>query len=182
VAEVVALLQSGSASFDRKQAELARMKQSGMLKEVTAQLEQQAAANPDQAQTLAALGQAYMKQVAGMEDLREQALLALKADQILESSLNLDPSNWEARFIKTVGMSYWPPQMNKNQDVLDQFQLLIRQQETESVRPEFVRSYLRLGDQYATGGQAEYARAVWQRGMEYFPDSAELKNRLRSQQ
>jgi tetratricopeptide (TPR) repeat protein len=176
----IELLVSPSATFDQKQAEWKHLKDSGSLGEIVAGLEKKATNNPQDTRYVAALGQAYLKQCAGMEDVREQAFLAMKADKTLEYALSLEPSNWEARYIKTVGMSYWPPQLNKAQEVLDQFRILIQEQETLPAEPQFARSYLRLGEQYQKSGQLDYATQVWQRGASFFPDNAELKNKLSS--
>src|SRR5439155_3274216 len=132
--------------------------------EAISALEQRRANDPQTAAYAAALGQAYLKKCASMEDMREQAILAMKADQTLEAALSLDPSNWEARYTKAVGMSYWPPQLNKEREVIEQFQTLIQQQEVQAPQPQFARSYTRLGDQYQKAGRADYAAQVWQRG------------------
>ena len=113
-----------------------------------------------------------------MSDVREQAILAMKADKTLEAALNLDPSNWEARFIKAVGMSYWPANLNKSGEVVEQFLKLIQQQEGQPKEPQFAQPYLWLGKEYEKAGQAEYAAQVWQRGAALFPDNKELQNKL----
>ena len=180
VEQSIVVLTSPSSTFDQRQAEWKRLKETGKLGEVIQRLEQSSAENPQSVEYVAALGQAYLKQCAGMEDLREQALLAMKADKTLEYALSLDPGNWEARYVKAVGMSYWPPQLNKAQEVVDQFRLLIEEQETQPSRPEFARAYLRLGEQYQKAGQPDFAAQVWQRGAAFFPGNPELKARLSS--
>ncbi len=73
---------------------------------------------------------------------------------------------------------YWPAQLNKGQEVIEQLQTLIQQQETQPAQPHFARSYLRLGDQYLKTGQTDYAVQVWQRGAAFFPNNEELKGKL----
>jgi hypothetical protein len=75
-------------------------------------------------------------------------------------------------------MSYWPAALNKGQEVIEQFQILVQQQETQPAQPQFARSYLWLGDQYQKGGHADYAAQVWQRGAALFPENGELKSKL----
>lgn len=77
-------------------------------------------------------------------------------------------------------MSYWPPDLNKGQEVIEQFQTLIQQQETQPPQPQFARSYLRLGEQYQKAGYPDYAAQIWQRGAALFPNDAILKNKLGS--
>jgi tetratricopeptide (TPR) repeat protein len=176
--QAVETLVSAQASFEQKQAVWKRLKETGKLDQAITELEQRATNDPRTAENTVALGVAFLKKAGLVEDAREKATLAMKADQTLEAALNLDPSNWEARYTKAVGMSYWPSELNKGQEVIEQFQILIQQQEVQPAKPEFGRSYLWLGDQYQKGGQAEYAAQVWQRGAALFPENEELKGRL----
>ncbi len=134
--------------------------------------------DPQRAEYAAPLGEAYMKKCATMTDVREQAILAMKADRTLETALNMDPSNWEARFIKAVGLSFWPADLNKSQEVMQEFLTLIEQQEGQPKEPQFAQPYLWLGKEYEKAGQAENAAQVWQRGAALFPENKELRNKL----
>jgi tetratricopeptide (TPR) repeat protein len=176
--QAIETLVSPQASFEEKQAIWKRLKETGNLDQAITELEQRAANDPQRAEYAAALGQAYLKKCAVIEDVREQAILAMKADQLLETALGLNPSNWEARFTKAVGMSYWPVQLNKGQEVIEQFQTLIQQQEAQPPQPQFARPYLWLGDQYQKAGYPDYAAQVWQRGAALFPDNSELRRKL----
>jgi tetratricopeptide (TPR) repeat protein len=180
LSQAVETLVSPQASFEEKQTIWKRLKETGNLDQAITELEQRAANDPQRAEYAAVLGQAYLKKCAVIEDIREQAMLAMKADQLLEAALGLDPSNWEARFTKAVGMSYWPAQLNKSQEVIEQFQTLIQQQEAQPPQPQFARPYLWLGDQYQKAGYPDYAAQVWQRGAAFFPDNPELKRKLTS--
>jgi hypothetical protein len=174
-------LVSPHASFEQKQVVWKRLKERGELDQAIGDLEQRLAGNPQVPELSAALGQAYLKKCAQIQDVREQALLAMKADQTLEGALNLDPSNWEARFTKTVGMSYWPAELNKGKEVIQEFGKLIEQQESQPPQPHFARSYAWLGEQYRKAGYPDYAAQVWQRGAALFPSDAELRAKLAAQ-
>jgi len=171
-------LVSPRASFREKQAAWDGLKGAGQLDQAISELEQRLANDPQSADSAAALGEAYMKKCAGMTDVREQAILAMTADRTLEAALNLDPSNWEARFIKAVGLSYWPANMNKSQEVTQEFLTLIQQQEGQPKEPQFAQPYLWLGKEYEKAGQRDYASQVWQRGAVLFPENKELQNKL----
>ena len=119
--EAIETLVSALASFDQKQVAWKQLKERGQLDMAVSELEQRTANDPGRVENVAALGQAYMKKCGVIQDGREQAILAMKADQTLESALSLDPSNWEARYIKAVGMSYWPSQLNRGREVIEQF-------------------------------------------------------------
>jgi tetratricopeptide (TPR) repeat protein len=173
-------LASPQASFEQKQAVWERLRETGTLDQAIGELEQRLANDPQVPEYSAALGKAYLKKCALTQDVREQAIFAMKADQTLEAALSLDPSNWEARFTKAVGMSYWPAQLNKGQEVIQQFQALIELQEARAPQPEFAKSYVWLGDQYYKAGYSDAAAQVWQRGAALFPIDTELKAKLAS--
>jgi lipoprotein NlpI len=112
--------------------------------------------------------------------VREQGILALQADKQFDTALNLDSSNWEARFMKAVAMYYWPPMLNKGDEVIQHFQTLVQQQEAQTPQPQFAETYAWLGDQYQKAGRGDDARAVWQRGAALFPADEKLRTKLAS--
>lgn len=169
---------STQTSYHQKQKAWKQLKETGKLDEAIGGLEQQVASEPQRPELVSALGQAYYKKAGQTADVREQAILAMKADQTLEAALNLDPSNWDARFTKAVGMSYWPPELNKTTEMFEEFQRLIKQQESEPQRPEFTRTYERLGEEYQKAGYPQYALDVWKRGAALFPGDEDLRNKL----
>lgn len=166
------------ASFEDKQSAWSQLKDSGRLDQAIAELEQRASANPNTAEYPAALGQAYLQKAGILKDVREQGILGMKADQSFDVALNLDPANWDAAFWKATALSYWPPQLNKGQEVIDRFLELARQQETHPVRPEYAQTYVFLGEQYQKQGFPDYAKQVWQRGASFFPNNPQLAAKL----
>jgi hypothetical protein len=68
--------------------------------------------------------------------------------------------------------------MNMGPQVIQRFSTLVDQQESEPVRPEFVQTYVLLGDQYQKSGQTDEARQAWTRGLMFFPGSQTLAQRL----
>jgi tetratricopeptide (TPR) repeat protein len=172
---------SPRSTFDQKQAAWKSFDEPLQLDRLIFALGERLAINPQIPEYSAVLGQAYMKKCGQTQDIREQATFGMKADQLLENALSLDPSNWDARFTKAVGMSYWPAQFNKSQDVIQEFTTLIEQQEASPPEPHFARTYAWLGDQYRKAGQLDNAREVWQRGAALFPADADLKKKLAAQ-
>jgi tetratricopeptide (TPR) repeat protein len=175
------VLISPQSTFDQKQSVWKTFKDPFKLDRLIAALEDRLAGNPQIPEFSAVLGQAYLKKCAQTQDIREQATFAMKADQLLETALNIDPSNWDARFTRAVGMSYWPAQLNKSQEVIQEFTTLIEQQEALPPQPHFARSYAWLGDQYQKAGQPDNAKQVWERGAALFPSDTDLKKKLSPQ-
>ncbi len=52
------------------------------------------------------------------------------------------------------------------------------QQEKALACPEYVQTYVLLGEPYEKGGQADDARQIWPRGLALFPDHSSLKDKL----
>ncbi len=166
------------ATYAEKQAAWKELKDSGRLADAAAELEQRMANDPNNALYPAALGQAYMRMCATTTDVRQQAVWAMTADVDFETALNLDPSNWDARYNKAVMMSYWPANLNKGDEVIQQFNTLIAQQEQQAPQPQFAQTYEWLGKQYQKAGQTDAAQQVWQRGAALYPDNPSLQSLL----
>ena len=171
-------LVSTQTGYEQKRAIWKQLRDAGKLDLAIAELERRAADDPRSAADQAALGQAYFQKCGAIQDVREQAILAMQADKVFDTALNLDPYNWDARFDKAAAMSHWPASLNKGQEVIDNFQILIQQQETEPPQPQFAKPYIRLGEQYQKAGNLDLANQVWQRGAALFPDNTELKGKL----
>jgi len=180
--QAVDLLVSTQATRQQKRAAWKQLRDAGKLDPVIAELEQRVANDPRAAEYSAALGQAYLQKCGTIKDMREQAVLAMQADKLFDTALTLDPANWEARFTKAVGMSYWPPTLNKGDEVIQHFQTLIEQQEAQTPQPHFAETYAWLGDQYQKSGRTDDARATWQRGAALFPADEKLREKLASTQ
>jgi cytochrome c-type biogenesis protein CcmH/NrfG len=173
-------LLSPSSTYEQRQAAWKQLMDAGQLDQAVAQLQQLMAANPQLPQYPSALGVAYLKQCSLTDDIRQQGILALNADQLFDTALNLDPTDWEARYTKAVAMSHWPASLNKGQDVVDNFLTLIQQQQSLPVETQFALPYLRLGDYYQKAGNAASALNAWQQGASLFPANEDLKSRLAS--
>jgi len=182
LSRTVDVLVSPQASYQQKQEAWKQLREAGKLDQAIVELEQRTANDPRSADDPAALGQAYLQKCSVITDLREQGILAMQADKMFDRALSLDSSNWEARFMKAVAMSYWPPNLNKGEEVIQNFQTLIQQQEAQAPQSQFADTYAWLGDQYQKAGRAEDAKAAWQRGATFFPADEKLRTKLASAQ
>ena len=77
-----------------------------------------------------------MQKCGTIQDVREQGILAMQADKVFDTALSMDSFNWEARFTKAVAMSYWPPQLGKGKEVIEQYLELVKQQEVRPPEPQ----------------------------------------------
>jgi tetratricopeptide (TPR) repeat protein len=176
--QAIESLVSPQSNFGQRYEAMKQLRKAGQLDQAIGELERRMADDPRSAECPAALGRAYLEKAGTIQDMREQGILAMKADQVFDAALNLDPENWDARFTKAVAMSYWPTQMNKGTEIIQHFSTLIGQQEAQAPQPQFAQTYAWMGDAYEKYGHPEYAQQVWQRGAALFPDNPELKNKL----
>lgn len=170
------------ASYQEKQAAWGQLRSAGKLDQVISELEQRIAASPSVPENHAAMGQACLQKAGTIQDVREQGILGMKADQSFDAALNIDPQNWDARFWKATAMSYWPPQLGKGKEVIENCLELMKQQEVRPPEPQFAQTYVLLGDEYKKQGHQEYATQVWNRGLGLFPSNEALTQRVSAQQ
>jgi hypothetical protein len=180
VSRTVDVLVSPQAGYQQKTAAWKQLRDAGKFDQAIADLEQRTANDPRSADNPATLGHAYLQKCGTIQDVREQGILAMQADKMFDTALNLDSANWEARFMKAVALSYWPPMLNKGEEVIQHFQTLIQQQEAQTPQPQFAETYAWLGDQYQKANRTDDAKAVWQRGASLFPADEKLQTKLAS--
>jgi tetratricopeptide (TPR) repeat protein len=178
IKQAIESLLSTRLTHEQRRDILKKLNEAGKLGQAVAELEQRAASDPHNAAYPTALGQAYLEQSATTQDVPDKAILAMQAVKSFDAALSLDPSNWEAAFTKAALMSHYPAELNQGQAVIDQFTQLINQQETQTPQPQFVKTYVLLGDQYQKLGQNDYALATWQAGAQLFPGDKTLRKRL----
>jgi tetratricopeptide (TPR) repeat protein len=167
-------LASPKTSFEDRRALWQQLKAAGQLDLAIAELKQRAAANPNDAETPALLGQAYLHKFP-VPDYNESAMLGLQADQSFNAALKIDPANWDAQFFKADAMSYWPVEMNKGPEVIQRLSDLITQQDSMPPQSDFAQTYLVLGEQYQKAGQTDAALQIWQKGLALYPNNVALQ-------
>jgi tetratricopeptide (TPR) repeat protein len=104
----------------------------------------------------------------------------MEADQDFDAALKIDPQNWEAQFVKASSMYYWPANPQTDNDAVQRLSSLIDQQETMAPQPEFVQTYVVLGQEFEKIGQPDKAMATWQLGLTKFPGDPTLLKRTAS--
>jgi len=179
VSQAIASLLSKQLTHEQRRDILKKLVESGKIEQTISELQQQAAGDPRNADYQTALGQAYLEKGVALQDgSSDRVILVMQAMKSFDVALGDDPANWEARFTRTAILSHYPTEMNKGQEVIDQFTQLINQQESQTPQPQFARTYVALGDQYQKLGQNDYALATWQAGAQLFPGDKTLRKRL----
>jgi len=150
----------------------------GLLDRLVALFEQRAQDNPGDPQAQVDLGKACIQKIFEVGDGPAAGVWALKADQAYDAALALDERHWEARFEKAVALSFWPPIFGKQAEAIDQLQTLLEQQSGQPLQPQYVQTFLALGNLYLQSGQTEKAQGVFAAGLKLFPHDAELLAKL----
>jgi tetratricopeptide (TPR) repeat protein len=169
-------------SGEQKHALFEQLARSGRLEEAIAELKQRAVDHPDDPEIPTTLGEAQLNQLRAIRDAggdRNQiGILAMQADQSFTAALKIDPSNWEAQFVKAASMSHWPADATRDNEVVQRLSSLIDQQDTMTPQPLFAQTYVVLGEQYQKIGKPDYALQTWQLGAQKFPNDPTLREKI----
>ncbi len=178
MAEIFALLHNEGLTDQEQQNVFQELRDAGRMDEYVAEAERRAAAYPDDPDLQVALGVAYLQKLFEVGNTPEAGTWAVQADQAFDRALELDDTNWGARFTKAVSLSNWPAFLGRGPEAIEHFEVLLDQQEETATRPEFAMTYLFLGNLYQANGEKERALETWRDGLELFPDSDELRRAL----
>lgn len=146
--------------------------------DVVAAFESFAAEHPGDPQAQVMLGNAYIQRLEEAKNSSEMGEWAVKADGAYSAALELDETNWEARFSKAVSLSFWPPIFGKQAEAIGHFETLLDQQRQVAAKPAHAQTYLLLGNLYQQQGDADKAKALWQEGYDLFPDDDDLGSKV----
>lgn len=174
IESLVAELADSSFGDKERQELFQTLRELGRIDEYVAEVERQAAANPEDVGLQIALGHAYLQKLFGLEGSPEVGAIAWKADQAFDRALVLDENNWGARFSKAVALSNWPAFLGRGSEAIEHFELLIEQQESLPDQPHFALPYLYLGNMLQASGQQKEAIEAWKDGLESFPGNVAL--------
>jgi len=169
---------SGQVRGDELEALWQKLREEKKIDGVLAEIERQAALEPGNPDLQSELGQAYLQKLFDVGIGPMAAAWGEKADRAFDRALELDDAHWEARFHKALALSNWPDFLGKQGEAIHQFELLMDRQERVAPSAEHAYTYFFLGNMYEQNGQREQALAAWQRGLERFPDSTDLRAKV----
>ena len=161
---------------------LERLRTSGQLDPVIAELKRRATDDPTNAAIPTTLGEAMLNKVRQLHeagaDVNEVGILAMQADQSFNTALKIDPQNWEAQYVKYSTMYYWPAEPTRDNEAAQHLSGLIDQQEALPQQPHFAQTYVALGTQYQKLGKPDFAAATWKLGLTKFPNDPTLLKKV----
>jgi tetratricopeptide (TPR) repeat protein len=180
--EMFKKLAGNALTYDEKQALWKEIQDAGMVDEMVALFEQAAKDNPNDAVAQTDLGKAYLQKLYTVGAGPKAGIWATKADKAFDSALSLDDHNWDARFNKAISLSFWPPILGKQGEAIENFEILVKQQQGLPGNEGFAQTHLWLGNLYQQTGKMDKAIAAWQQGLALYPDHEQLKKQLASAQ
>lgn len=176
--QAIADLWNDNIPWNDREKIWSKVKEQGLIEQVVAAFEKRAEETPNNPEVQFELGYAYIQKLQTINDGMEKGTWAVKADSCFDTALKLDEKHWGARFSKAISLSFWPPVFGKQNEAIHHFETLVKQQETMPAQPEFIETYLYLGNMYQQQGNVEKAREAWQKGLTAFPNNEELQKQI----
>jgi len=173
-----AQLTDPSVNWEERRKKWSELAKAGLLDEVLALYEKQAAENPNDTKAQTALGNAYLNKLFNSPQGPEAGVWGTKADKAFDRALALDDHNWEARYVKAVSLSNWPAFLGKQPEAIANLEILVQQQSQGPLQPHYAQTYLILGNLYKPTGKNDQALAMWQQGQALFPNDAEIQKQI----
>lgn len=107
-------------------------------------------------------------------------ILANEALGHFSNALELEET-WLGRYTRGNSYLYWPAIFGRTQNGIDDLERAIEMAAEVAKQPYHARAWAALGDGHWRLEDVDKARQVWSRGLEMFPESQELKDRLSRQ-
>ena len=107
--------------------------------------------------------------------------LARKSLDRLDEVIAQDRDCWVAFYCRGMNHLHWPRVLRHADDAVKDFKRCIELQGRDPAgnsKPYYVRTHIGLGDANVKAKQYDQAIAAWQEGLDLFPHSPELKERL----
>jgi tetratricopeptide (TPR) repeat protein len=171
-------LLAGDLDYDAQQELWQKIREAKQTDAVIALFEERAAADPNNPDRQSELGQAYLAKIQEVSGGPLAGVWADKADKAFDQALALDERHVEARFMKAISLSFWPPVFGKQGQAVKQFEILLEQQGNTAMGDWQSEAYLMLGNLHMQMGKPEQAKLVFQQGLSLFPQSAQLTEQL----
>ncbi len=180
VADAVALLSDPENSWSSKQQIWSRLVKEGGMDEVIATLEDRAREAPNDVGRQFELS-AYVQKLLTVGDL-EKGRWFMQADSSFDRALAIDPQHWASRFSKAMSYSFAPSALGYQPRAVENFEILVEQQENRLPQPHYAQTYLMLGNLYSSQGKPDRAGEIWSRGLQLYPDDASLAKQVQVDQ
>jgi len=179
LADILAMRAAGG-SYEELEAYWRKMREEGRTEEMVGVFEEYAELNPGDPEAQMLLGNAYLQRLQEAPTGPEMGTWANKADEAFDVALEIDSDNFDARLSKAVSLSFWPPIFGKQGEAINQFEVLLEKQKNSAPNESHAQTYKYLGNLYQQQGDSEKAKAIWQEGLNAFPDDEALAEKFKT--
>ncbi len=152
-----------------------QLRETGQMDAMVAEFERRAEAAPSDSMTQTELGWAYFQKMASTVGGPEAGKWGSEGSQALIRALELDESNWDARF--SLAQHYFYAEMRG--DAVRHLEVLVEQQSRRAPSDKHALAYLFLGNLYMDRGNDTKAKKVWTDGLQLFSTNQALQQRLK---
>jgi hypothetical protein len=143
--------------------------------------EERVAREPENRAARLELNVAYVDKIptcGGIAAIVCKGTLARKSLDQLDVLVERDPDDWLALYARGTNHLHWPRALRHTPDAVRDFERAIELARRTGVTPQHERLWVLLGDARAKAGSPDGARQAWRDGLEAFPASRELTERL----
>jgi len=165
----------GRASDEEVKELLALAKDKDLMKLVVSGLQTRIEANPGDLEARLQLVEVQSARLHSAESITERSLLRTGVQEQLDEVLARDPDNWDARYMRAVGISHSQRSPQGRANAIKAFESLIAIQDGQARQPRFAKAYGELAGVLLQEKNLEKARATIEAGLAQYPDDAELK-------
>ncbi len=160
-------------------AELLKLSQDKKLMgRLVSDLEARIIENPDDLEARLQLIDVQSARVHSAESIVERGMLREGVQTQLTEVLKRDPENWDARYMRAVGISHSQRTPQGRARAVEAFESLITIQQSQPSEPRFAKTYGQLAGVLLAEKNTAKARETITAGLARYPDSEELRKML----
>lgn len=149
-----------------------------LMERVVGSLEKQIAENPDDLVARMQLVEVQSARVHSAESITERSVLRDSVRDQLGQVLERDAENWDARYMRAVGISHSQRTPQGRAAAIQEFESLIAIQRDRQAEPQYAKTYGQLAGVLLAEKSVAKAREVLQAGLSRHPDDKELTEML----
>ena len=150
------------------------LREGGHVEAAVAEFERRAQAAPFDSMAQTELGWAYFQKMVTTGGGPEAGKWGIRGGDSLAHALELDETNWDARFSLALHLSY----ADMRGDSIRHLEVLLEQQPNRLAQSKHASAYLLLGNLYMDMGRTDAAKRIWSDGLRMFPNDEALRARL----
>jgi tetratricopeptide (TPR) repeat protein len=168
----------GTATADEQTRFWKLARETDMAEQLIGDFEKKVEESPKDTDSRMNLAQAYIAKLLSIPGGPEQGVWAMKAENQWREVIKLDENHWEANYSIGESWNWYPEQLGKTPDAINQFEKVRKIQEGLSPQDEHAKTYLRLSQLYNRQNNTKKSREALKAGLERHPGDEQLTKAL----